>query len=95
MELAEVRAVKVEFEETQSALAQAQKEASFAQDVQRDIAEATLAEAAKLSEVEVAAMEEAKQAKACVAELEVEVVAAQAGQAENAAASKKGSRGRA
>ena len=95
MELAEVRAVKVELEETQFALAQAQKEASVAQDVQRDIAEATLAEAAKLSEVEVAAMEEAKQAKACVAELEVEVVAAQAGQAEKAAASKKGSRGRA
>ena len=48
-----------------------------------------------MSEVEVAAMEEAKQAKARVAELEAEVVAAQAGQAEKAAAPKKGSRGRA
>ena len=87
--------MKVELEETQSALAQAQKEASLAQDVWRDLAEATSAEAAKLSEVEVVAMEEAKQAKARVAELEAEVVAAPAGQAEKAAAPEKGSRGRA
>ena len=76
LELTEPRATMAEVAEMQPALAQAQAEVAVVKDVQHDLEEATSAEMARRIEAEVVAMEEAEQAKAQLAQVQAEVVAA-------------------
>ena len=95
LELTEPRATMAEVAEMQPALAQAQAEVAVVKDVQHDLEEATSAEMARRIEAEVVAMEEAEQAKAQLAEVQAEVVAAQAAPpSDSKAAPKKASKQR-